>query len=240
MGRQKLRAILFDKDGTILDYWKTWIPINREVALFAARGDQALADILLRLGGHDPVTDRVASGSLLAAAGLQLITDTFADHLGPRTPAHLYDNIARIFRDGGARSAVLLDGARDTVLVLKGRGFKVGLATNDTVDGMYASLARFDILEHFDFLCGCDSGFGAKPSPGMAVAFAEAVARHPSEIAVVGDSTHDLHMGQAAGYGCAVAVLTGPGTRADLAPHADLVLDSVNDMLDAHQFGAIV
>ena len=49
-----IRAILFDKDGTIIDYWKTWVPINREVALFAAGGDPLLADELLCAGGHDP------------------------------------------------------------------------------------------------------------------------------------------------------------------------------------------
>ena len=28
-----IRGILFDKDGTIIDYWRTWVPINREAAL---------------------------------------------------------------------------------------------------------------------------------------------------------------------------------------------------------------
>ena len=35
-----IRGILFDKDGTIIDYWRTWVPINRKVALYAARGDR--------------------------------------------------------------------------------------------------------------------------------------------------------------------------------------------------------
>ena len=65
-----IRGILFDKDGTIIDYWRTWVPINRQVALYAARGDQGLADRLLRLGGHDPETDRVARGH--AAGGGRL------------------------------------------------------------------------------------------------------------------------------------------------------------------------
>ncbi len=32
----KIRGVLFDKDGTLLDYWKTWVPINRTIAMFAA------------------------------------------------------------------------------------------------------------------------------------------------------------------------------------------------------------
>ena len=82
-----IRGILFDKDGTVIDYWRTWVPINREVALYAARGDKALADELLRLGGHDPATDRVTPGSPLAAGDFLDIAEAFAAHpAGRRRP----------------------------------------------------------------------------------------------------------------------------------------------------------
>ena len=236
MTQRPIRAILFDKDGTLLDYWKTWVPINREVTLFAARGDQALANELLRLGGQDPDTGAIAPNTLLASAGVEEIVETFASHLGARTPAHLYDNIARIFRDGGARTSVLIDGVGETLFALKRRGYTLGVATNDTHAGIESSLAQFDVLRAFDFLCGCDTGHGAKPLPGMALAFATAVDMPPSAIAVVGDSTHDLEMGRRANYGMTVAVLSGTGTRDDLAPHADLILGSVCDMLQRPEF----
>ena len=49
-----IRGILFDKDGTVIDYWRTWVPINREVALYAARGDHTVADELLGWAGTIP------------------------------------------------------------------------------------------------------------------------------------------------------------------------------------------
>ena len=58
----QIRGVLLDKDGTLLDYARTWVPINRQVALAAARGDKALADQLLLAGGHDPATDAVQIG----------------------------------------------------------------------------------------------------------------------------------------------------------------------------------
>jgi phosphoglycolate phosphatase len=236
MTRPPIRAILFDKDGTLLDYWKTWVPINREIAAFAARGDQALANELLRLGGQDPETGHIEPNSLLASAGVDEIAEVFSAHLGARTPPQLYQNIAGIFRDGGARTSVLIDGVRDALSELKLRGFKLGVATNDIHAGIEASLAKFDILNLFDFRSGCDSGFGAKPLPGMALAFADAMDVPPSAIAMVGDSTHDLEMGRRANYGLMVAVLSGTGTRSDLAPHADVIFDSVCDMVTAPEF----
>jgi phosphoglycolate phosphatase len=47
-----------------------------------------------------------------------------------------------------------------------------------------------------------------------------------SNVAMVGDSRHDLDAGRAAGMH-AVAVLTGMAERNDLAAHADVVLDNI-------------
>ncbi len=227
-----IAAILFDKDGTLLDYWQTWVPINREVALFAAGGDQQLAASLLRAGGHDPLTDHVAPGSVLASAGMAEIAACFAAVLGPRTPPRLEAEIDRIFRDGGARHSVLMPGAVATVRALKARGIRVGLASNDSIGGLKASLSRHPgVLELFEFTCGCDSGYGSKPEPGMGLAFAAHLGVPPAACAMVGDSTHDLEMAERAGFGLRIAVLGGTGTRANLAPHADVVLDGIADLL---------
>jgi phosphoglycolate phosphatase len=47
---------------------------------------------------------------------------------------------------------------------------------------------------------------------------------------VVGDNTHDIHMGQSAAAGYNVGVLTGTSTRDELEPEADLVVDSIADL----------
>ena len=52
-----MRAILFDKDGTLLDFERTWTPLLKRIALEAARGDADRAGELLEAGGYD--TERV-------------------------------------------------------------------------------------------------------------------------------------------------------------------------------------
>jgi phosphoglycolate phosphatase len=236
MASKPIRAILFDKDGTIIDYWRTWVPINREVALYAAGGDAVLADELLRMGGHDPVTDRITPGSPLAAGDVLDIASAFAAHGRVRSAGELVAGIEQIFRHGGARHSALVAGAHETLVELKRRGFQLGVATNDSMGGLEASLAGHDVLGLLEFAAGCDSGFGSKPGPGMVFGFCEAVACEALEVAVVGDAFHDLAMGRAATVGLNVGVLSGTSARRDLEPLADVIVDSVADLPGRPEF----
>lgn len=227
----RISALLFDKDGTILDFYKTWVPINRDLARDAAGGDLGLAAALLRAGGHDPDTDIISAGAVLSAAGVEGVAACFARALGERTPPDLHDIVRRNFRDGGAKHATPITGALDEVGKMRVRGYRLGVATNDTLDGLHASLGRYsDLAAAFDYLAGCDSGHGAKPEPGMGLAFAAAMGVEPSACAIIGDAIHDLEMGRRAGFGMRIGVLTGPARRADLEPHADVVIDSILDL----------
>lgn len=226
-----IQGILFDKDGTVIDYERTWVPINREVALYAAGGNERLAEELLRLGGQDPQTGRVTPGSPLAAGGIADIAAAFAAHADLQPPPDFEAGIDRIFAFGGAQHSVLVEGARETLQALQTRGFRLGLATNDSVAGLEASLARHAVLDLFEFKVGCDSGHGCKPDPRMVLAFCEAVRLLPADVAVVGDAMHDLAMGRAANVGMIIGVLSGTSGREDFDGAADIILDSINDLL---------
>jgi phosphoglycolate phosphatase len=232
-----IRGILLDKDGTILDYWRTWVPVNREAALYAARGDATLAAELLRLGGHDPETGRITPGAPLAAGDFMDIARAFAAHPDVAPAGELVAGIERIFIQGGARHSELIEGAHAAILELRRRGFRLGIATNDSVAGTEASLAQYDILPAFDFVAGADSGHGAKPGPGMALAFCAAVGITPAEVAVVGDAIHDLAMGRAAGVGLNVGVLSGTSEREDLAELADVILGTIAELPTRAELG---
>ena len=65
----------------------------------------------------------------------------------------------------------------------------------------------------------------------MLTAFCALTGIPPAACAMIGDSTHDLDSGRAAGM-TTIAVLTGLATRADLEPHADVVLDDISALPD--------
>jgi phosphoglycolate phosphatase len=150
-----------------------------------------------------------------------------ADALAPELPgmkrAGLTEWIAASAGQAPMSEAVPL---RPLLASLRGRGLRLGVATNDSEAPARQHLASHGITDCFDFISGYDSGHGAKPDPGMCLAFARAVGLDPARIAMVGDSRHDLEAGRAAGMRT-VAVLTGIAKREDLAPHADAVLPDI-------------
>ena len=222
-----IRGILFDKDGTLLDFEATWQPILRRAALTAAGDDEDLAERLLTAGGLDPESGRVRAGSALAAANRLEIAELWAAHMPATTAPDLAAALDRIFEAGNRDHPVPLADLGPVLSRLKKRGLTLGLATSDSARGARAFLEALAIAELFDFVAGYDSGHGVKPGPGMARAFSAALGLTTREIAVVGDNRHDLEMGRAAGAGLVVGVLSGNGAPADLEDLADRLLADV-------------
>lgn len=225
----KISGILFDKDGTLLDYDKSWEPVNRRCALHAADGDLELADRLLRACGMDTETGETLADSLFAAAAPSEIAAGMIAAGSKHDVVELTRHLDRFFLEGASNSVPVAD-LQAIFLRLKARGLKLGIASSDNEASIRLMAEGQHILPLLDYIAGYDSGHGVKPNPGMIEGFARECDMPAGEIAMVGDNTHDLHMARNAKAGLAVAVLTGTGTPASLSPFADHVLDSIEGL----------
>ncbi len=227
--RRAIRAILFDKDGTLIDFQKSWGPILQEASRFAAEGDEALARRLMAAGGMDPDTLLTAADTIFAAGNTAEIADLFREHGStlPRDP--LIADLDRLFV-AAADHGVPVVPLRPLFEELSHAGFRLGLASSDSEAAIRRLLALEGVDDLVDFVAGYDSGHGTKPEPGMALGFSTALGLPTSAIAMVGDNRHDMRMGRAAQCGLCLAVLTGTGTVERLAPESDAVLASIADL----------
>ena len=221
------RGILFDKDGTLLDFNRTWLPIYRHAAREFAGDNPQLAEALLTEHGFDAVRNRFIGGSLLAAGNNRQIAEAWAVQLElTEQVAQISERLNHVFSELGTQSAAVT-GLAPTLATLREAGLHLGVATADSQQGIHNTLQAFDVLDHFAFLAGYDSGHGIKPEAGMVLAFCAHTGLDCHEVVVVGDNRHDIEMGRNAQAGLCVGVLTGTSERDELEAIADVVFDDI-------------
>ena len=229
MAAGQIKGILFDKDGTLLDYDESWLPVNRELARIAAEDDPALADHLLSTCGMDPFTGHIVPDSLLAAGNTRQIAEGLVAAGSKVELIELTIKLDTLFSNAAEFSVPVTDLAAFFGR-LHMRGFKLGIASSDNERSIRQTAQRFGFGQFIDYIAGYDSGFGTKPEPGMVLGFCAATGLDPAEIAVVGDNNHDLHMGRNAKAGLKVAVLTGTGSPESLAAASDYCLNDITEL----------
>lgn len=222
----RYQAILFDKDGTLFDFGATWEAWARAFLLRATNNDHARAVQLGAAIGFDLEMMRFDQDSVVIAGTPNEIAQALRDHLPDYPTEALIDLLNQEAAVAPQVEAVALAPFLDD---LRARGFKLGVATNDAEAPARAHLGEAGVTDRFDFISGFDSGYGAKPAPGPLLAFAQAVGVDPAQCVMVGDSTHDLRAGRAAGM-ATVAVLTGLAGHEELAPFADVVLPDIGHL----------
>lgn len=222
----RIKGLLFDKDGTLFDFHKSWSPINLRVALAAARGDEALASRLLASAGTDPQSGRSQPDSVIASGTADELAAFWIGQGLDWEHGALRAMLDQGFRDG-ARQMVPVTDLAALFSTLRRRGFALGIASSDSEGAIHDAATHFGLTPHLDLIVGYDSGHGPKPEPGMVQAFCRKVRLPPYQVAVIGDSRHDMEMGRAAGVALRIGVLTGPASRERLEPQADLILESI-------------
>ena len=225
-----MRGILFDKDGTLLDFEATWLPVLRAFAHDLAHGDEATAEAMLIRGGFDPETGRFRAGSTIAAGTSVDLAKLWYPTIDGDALGTIVARIDEGFAAGGPNHSVLLPGVIETLTELAGRGHVMGVATNDATTTATQALAAIGLGEFFAQVLGYDAVTHPKPAPDMVLAFAAETGMTPADVVVVGDNAHDLVMARTAGAGAAIGVLSGNSAEADLAPFADAILESIGDL----------
>lgn len=221
-----ITAILFDKDGTLIDFEQSWSTVNTKAAQLASQGERSLELRILEACGVDPRTGRTRPDSLFAAGSAADIARQMVAEGSKLRETDLTRSLDRLF-ESAASMAVPAAPLGELFSFLRKMGIGIGIASSDNEKSVRLTAKALGVHEQVDFFCGYDTGYGVKPEPGMVFGFSAAIGCQTRNVAVVGDNRHDMEMGRKAGAGATVGVLSGTGTRATLAPLADICIESV-------------
>ncbi|MCV6574930.1 MAG: HAD family hydrolase [Cohaesibacter sp.] len=224
-----VKAVLFDRDGTLLDLQATWAGAFHAIINDITHGDeekmQAIADhsgYCLNKRAFD-INSRllVSAPSDYCAVWARICNQPYDEAF-----MRLFSSLSLKYCD---LSPTFLPGAAKALDALHQAGIPLGIATNGTEESARRQMAHLGYDQHFCFMAGYDSGYGKKPDPGQILAFAQALQIDPGDIIMIGDSLHDIHAGQKAGA-MTLAVATGADTIKTLQAEADQTLKSLQDL----------
>ena len=212
------KAVIFDKDGTLLNFEATW---NEAVGIaFDQISEQTARVQAAEIFGYDLNHRCVLPHSAFVSESSDVTDDLVAGLIDVR-------KFKQALNDASRRTVVANRGATETLHALGRRGWKLAIATNDSelLAIEHVEALRWEGI--FASIKGFDSGHGAKPEPGMVLAAAEACDALNDLYLMVGDSVHDILAGQAAGA-TTVAIGRNPAAR-QLADHK---IDQLRDLLE--------
>ncbi|MCC6454529.1 MAG: HAD family hydrolase [Caldilineaceae bacterium] len=244
--------VIFDKDGTLIDFAALWAhyTIGAVEALMTAtieapvaiaqnevpNKDQLRADLYAMLG-YDPTARRFDPQSPVVTAPLPTIYTLAAGVLYRHGWGWLDAELqverafAPVMNAPLTRELVRPTAALPALFeALTAAGVQIAVITSDDRAPTLTALEWLGVLDPVAFIACADDPYPYKPAPESIWAACETTGVDLAHTVMVGDSTTDMLMGQRAGVGLCVAVLTGMMDAAVLAPHADVVLQSVGEI----------
>lgn len=235
-----VQLVVFDKDGTLIDFHELWgrrVEASVEALVCALDGGEDLCGHLFRGLGYDRVKRLTLSSGPLATAPMAKIATVVAAVLYQHGLSweHAETSVAGTFlpRFGAPLSAEAIRPRGDVAGLfnrLVQAQLRLAVATTDDRGPTAETLRLLAVHEHIEYLrCGDDLGMPAKPDPGVLHEIGQRLGVAPSRIMMVGDTPGDMMMARQAGC-VAVGVTGGAGQRDDLAPHADVVIESLESL----------
>lgn len=231
----KPALIIFDKDGTLLDFDQMWGGWALEIARrLEQASNKPMIDLLSTTWGFDPLTKHVEPDGELAGKTLAylheltlntLLSNGFNGDAAARVVAaawHLPDSMSLV------RPIINLG---SLFIQLHSLNIKIAIATLDDRAPTQTTFTELGVLKYVDALVCADDGVELKPAPDMILKVCSDLNVQPSHCMMIGDSVSDLQMGRNARVGMTVGVLTGLSNAEKLKPFADHVLPSIKELI---------
>ncbi|MGB1360561.1 MAG: HAD family hydrolase [Alphaproteobacteria bacterium] len=232
MSEYEIKGVLFDKNGTLINFDKTWFPIYNTVASEMAKGDMEKVIPMLSAIGIDYDDEICTAGSLSTIGDAFMIMQVWGDILGDNNHYEMEQYFNSRASQLLPETLVEITNTRNVFEQLKDMDIAVGIATCSSTAVLDASLDTMELGDDNEiFKCAYDSGYGQKPERGMVDGFADFNHIDNDQVMVVGDNLSDMAMALNADAGACVGVLSGNGNTDDLVD-ANCIVDTIDDIAE--------
>ncbi|GIN62390.1 pyrophosphatase PpaX [Robertmurraya siralis] len=207
----KITTLLFDLDGTLIDTNELIIQSFLHTLEQYYPGAYKREDVLPFMG--------------------PTLTETFASMNAEKVEE--MTNVYRTFNIAHHDDLVTeFEGVRETVAVLKEKGFKLGIVTTKRLAVVEKGLRLTKLESYFDVVVALDHVTKAKPDPEPIVKALAQLDSTPEEAMMIGDNFHDIVGGKNAGTKTAGVAWSLKGKAFLEQYDPDFMLEHMSDLFE--------
>ncbi|MCP4952111.1 MAG: HAD family hydrolase [Proteobacteria bacterium] len=233
-------CVVFDKDGTLIDFHKIWGPrlmrgadrLVQELSL----SNEFYGHLYRALGFDDKTGVTDGQGPLATAPLSQFATIVanvvFQYGISWDSACDFTDQLMVSEMTAGPRPEELIPRGdiKKSLSRLYDAGFTLTVATTDNRAATQSALDTLRIGHLFsDIRCGDDVG-PVKPDVAVLENIAIGQRCRVDQIVMVGDTVSDLMMAKNAGAKCCVGILGGAGSTDQLQAFADFLIEDIREI----------
>jgi len=235
-----LEAVIFDKDGTLVDihlYWGEIVKRRSAAAIGHYHLDHTLLPGLCLAMGFSLTDNRVLPQGPVGLASREEVVQCLRDCLAGLGVATSTESVAAIFAH--VHDAFLPDidrylnpisGTAIFLSSLQQIGAKMAIVTSDTQINTRKTLERFEINNYFAAIVGRDTIPEPKISGMPAKKAMELLGGYCETTVCIGDAPMDILMARASGCCGAIGIATGQTPIDELRKYTPYVAASMRDL----------
>lgn len=222
-----IRAILFDKDGTLLQFTEGWVDSIVGFLENKILDDNKKSEVFREIGIRED--GGVEENSILSsetAMDLAIIFSKYLDEDLDEIYREIDDHLLNYLKENNKFIRETCD-LRSLFEALKDRGILIGIFTSDNYRQAKYSMDYLGLDSFIDFYAAADI-YKKKPNKESLEVFKKKYSLEDQEIIIVGDSRVDMVFGENT---IKVGVLCGTGSREMLAKYTDNIIDDPSQVL---------
>jgi phosphoglycolate phosphatase len=234
----KTKAILFDKDGTLLNFDAFWISLAKAamVELFdSLQVEFPEREVMESIGVKDGKTD--INGVLVHGTYgdmAEVIHPILVRGGYQGTVTEVRDMAADLFPKLASAGEILPDceDLRGVLEQLRNAGMTLAVVTSDTPDMTEKCLEELGVSEYFTVIYSDDGVLPNKPDPYCAEKFCRDFGFDKSEVVMVGDTMTDMNFAKNAGIR-GIGIAKDEACRGILSAVADKIIHDLGGLYAA-------